>query len=88
MTLGLPTGTVKSPLSVGQQHTPTNSDRTYEWNGKGWIDATPEPAIPPVISETTASTAPISPSNGDKWIDSATSIKYTYVTEESAWVEL
>ena len=88
MTFSFPVGTSKSPLSVGQQHTPDDSDRTYEWDGKGWSDVTAAPAAPPAIPITTSASAPVSPSNGDKWVDSTTSVTYTYVSEESAWVEL
>jgi hypothetical protein len=84
MALNFPKG---SP-SIGQQHTLDDSSTTYEWDGEGWIDVTPAPASPPVIPETTSESPPVSPSNGDKWIKSSTGVKYTYVTEETAWIEL
>ena len=88
MALDLPKGSENSPLSVGQQYSPTGTDKTYEWDGNGWKDVTSNPSPPPAISETTSLSAPSSPSNGDKWIDSSTGRKYTYVTEETAWIEL
>tara|TARA_Y100000034_G_C6876595_1_gene401022 strand:+ start:1344 stop:1601 length:258 start_codon:yes stop_codon:yes gene_type:complete len=79
----------KESLSVGQQYTPSDDpSTTYEWDGEGWTNVTPAPATPPVIPETTSESPPASPSNGDKWIKSSTGVRYTYVTEELAWIQL
>ena len=77
----------KSP-TVGDQYDPTDGGRRYEWDGDGWADVTSAPTPPPTIPVTTSATAPTSPSNGDKWINSTTGVQYTYITAETAWVDL
>jgi hypothetical protein len=81
--INFPTGSAKSPLSVGTQH--TIGDRTWEWDGKGWKkESFPSTSI----SNTESTTEPSSPTNGDIWKDTSTDRRYIYISEESVWVEL
>jgi hypothetical protein len=42
----------------------------------------------PGVTFTVASSAPGSPSNGDRWLDTDTGIMYEWVSSESFWIEL
>jgi hypothetical protein len=72
----------------------TSTLMTYVLNTSGvgvWVELGPAPVIPPPGKKfTQATTAPASPNLGDDWLNTTTSVLYTYVTQSgiNQWVNL